>query len=104
MTAFYSDERCYWHSGGNYALTAEVGGHVQPGGGLPENPETKRRFRNLIEVTGLAAELELSSAAAVTEEDLRRVHPAGFLDRFREISASGGGEMGLRAPIGPGSF
>lgn len=104
MTAFYSDERCYWHSGGNYALTALVGGHVQPGGGLPESPETKRRFRNLLDVTGLAGELAMQSAAPVTDEDLRRVHPDAFLEQFRSISDSGGGEMGLRAPIGPGSY
>jgi hypothetical protein len=29
-TGFYSDERCFWHSGGNYALTIPVGGFVQP--------------------------------------------------------------------------
>ena len=50
-TAFFSDERCFWHAGGNYAFTLPVGDLVQPiPGGLPENPETKRRLRNLIEV------------------------------------------------------
>ena len=48
-TAFFSDERCFWHAGGNYAFTLPVGDLVQPiPGGLPENPETKRRLRNLI--------------------------------------------------------
>ena len=46
-TGFFSDERCFWHGGGNYMLTAPVGGFVQPGGGLPESPETKRRLKNL---------------------------------------------------------
>ncbi|OYU16711.1 MAG: deacetylase, partial [Rhodobacteraceae bacterium PARR1] len=42
-TGFYTDERTFWHGGGNYAFTLPVGGLVQPGGGLPESPETKRR-------------------------------------------------------------
>ncbi|GAA6163959.1 hypothetical protein NBRC116590_16630 [Pelagimonas sp. KU-00592-HH] len=42
-TGFFWDERCFWHSGGNYALTLPVGDFVQPlaAGGLPESPETK---------------------------------------------------------------
>ena len=52
-TGFYHDERTLWHAGGNYAFTMPIGGLVQPlaAGGLPENPETKRRLKNLMEVT-----------------------------------------------------
>ena len=35
-TGFYWDERCFWHSGGNYSFMLPVGGLIQPGGGLPE--------------------------------------------------------------------
>ena len=50
-TGFFWDERCFWHSGGNYAMMLPVGGLVQPmPGGLPENPETKRRLKNLMDV------------------------------------------------------
>lgn len=103
-TAFFSDERCFWHGGGNYVLTAPVGGLVQPGGGLPENPETKRRLRNLIEVTGLSRELEMRGAPEATREDLLRVHPAPYLDAFKAASDAGGGELGLRTPFGPGGY
>ena len=105
-TGFYSDERCFWHGGGNYAGMAPVGGLVQPAatGGLPENPETKRRLKNLIEVTGLARDLTLSGAEPAPEAELRRVHPASYLAEFRRLSDAGGGELGLRAPFGPGGF
>lgn len=103
-TGFFWDERCFWHGGGNYALTLPVGGLVQPGGGLPENPETKRRLKNLIEVTGLLGALDARSAAPAGREDLLRVHPAGYLDRFKAMSDAGGGEIGLRAPFGQGGF
>ncbi|MCP3882737.1 MAG: class II histone deacetylase, partial [Sulfitobacter sp.] len=92
-TGFFMDERCFWHAGGNYAFTMPVGGLVQPlaAGGLPENPETKRRLRNLMEVTGLMAELDLRSAAPATRDDLLRVHPAAYLDDFKRLSDAGGG-------------
>ncbi len=106
MTAFIWDEKCFWHTGGNYALLAPVGGHVQPlvAGGLPEAPETKRRLKNLMDVTGLSQELECRSAAAASQEDLLRVHPKSYLDEFRSLSDKGGGELGLRTPFGPGAY
>ena len=105
-TGFFMDERCFWHAGGNYAFTMPVGGLVQPlaAGGLPENPETKRRLRNLMEVTGLMAELDVRSAAPASREDLLRVHPAAYLDDFKRLSDAGGGELGLRTPFAAGGF
>ncbi len=103
-TGFFSDERCFWHGGGNYMLTAPVGGFVQPGGGLPESPETKRRLKNLAEVSGLMRALDLRSAPEAGREDLLRVHPASYLDAFKAASDAGGGELGLRTPFGRGGY
>ncbi len=103
-TAFLMDERCFWHAGGEYALTVPVGGFVQPGGGLPESPETKRRLWNLMQVSGLVGDLAVSSAPAATRDELLRVHPASYLDAFKERSDAGGGELGLRAPFGRGGY
>ena len=104
-TGFYWDERCFWHGGGNYAGMLPVGGLVQPlDGGLPESPETKRRLKNLIEVTGLARELAMSGADPATRDDLLRVHPAHYLDQFKALSDAGGGELGRRTPFGPGGY
>lgn len=99
-TALYHDERTLWHGGGNYSFTLPAGGLVQPGAGLPESPETKRRFKNLIEVTGLQRDLSLRSAPEATTEDLLRVHPQSYLTAFKELSDAGGGELGPRAPFG----
>ncbi|APE44758.1 class II histone deacetylase [Sulfitobacter alexandrii] len=105
-TGFYWDERCFWHAGGNYALTLPVGGLVQPqvSGGLPESPETKRRLKNLMDVTGLSAELDQRSAAPADRETLERVHPASYLDAFKDLSEAHGGEIGHHAPFGRGGF
>ncbi|MEP2532743.1 class II histone deacetylase [Shimia sp.] len=105
-TGFFWDERCFWHSGGNYALTLPVGGLVQPlaAGGLPESPETKRRLKNLMDVTGLSGDLKLCSADPATPDQLARVHPRDFLREFKEMSDQGGGDLGLRTPFGQGGF
>ena len=100
-TGFFWDERTFWHAGGNYAATLPLGGLVQPlaAGGLPESAETKRRFKNLMDVTGLTSELDLRSAPQATREELERVHPAGYLDAFKAASDAGGGELGHHAPF-----
>ena len=103
-TGFFTDERCFWHGGGNYSFTLQVGDLVQPGGGLPENPETKRRLKNLIEVSGLSKDLSIRSAEPASKEDLLRVHPETYLAEFKRMSDQGGGELGLRTPFGKGGY
>lgn len=105
-TAFFWDERCFWHTGEGYALTYPLGGHVQPltVGGYPESPEAKRRLKSLIDVTGLGAELEYRHAEPASRSELERVHPAAFLDTFKKMSDEGGGELGLRTPFGKGGY
>lgn len=105
-TGFFWDEKCFWHGGGNYAGMLPVGGLVQPmvGGGLPESPESKRRLKNLMDVTGLSGELDLRSASEASRINLLRVHPASYLDIFKAASDTGGGELGRRTPFGPGGY
>ena len=105
-TGFFWDERTFWHAGGNYAGTLPVGGLVQPlaAGGLPESPETKRRLKNLMDVTGITRDLDMRSASQATREDLLRVHPASYLDAFKATSDAGGGEIGHHAPFASGGY
>jgi acetoin utilization deacetylase AcuC-like enzyme len=79
---------------------------VQPlaTGGLPENPETKRRLKNLMDVTGLTRDLVLRSSDEASREDLLKVHPAGYLDEFKRLSDAGGGELGRRTPFAAGGY
>ncbi|WP_223422558.1 class II histone deacetylase [Tateyamaria pelophila] len=105
-TGFYWDERTFWHAGGNYTYTLPIGGLVQPlaAGGLPENPETKRRLKNLMDVTGLMHDLAVSSAPPATYEQLLRIHPDYYLKEFKSLSDSGGGELGRRTPFAAGGY
>ncbi|WP_102224178.1 class II histone deacetylase [Acidimangrovimonas sediminis] len=104
-TAFYWDERCFWHAGGSFALTVPAGGLVQPmPDGLPENPETKRRLKNLLDVTGLIRDLAPRTARPVGIEELTRVHPGAFLRQFKQMSDAGGGTIGHATPFGKGGY
>ena len=105
-TGFYFDELCLWHQQGPHALVMPVGGWVQPpsGTGFPESPDTKRRFKSLMDVSGLTARLALASAPPASRDDLLRVHPAAYLDRIKTLSDAGGGEAGEGAPFGRGSY
>ena len=55
-------------------------------------------------VTGLMGDVAEATAPPLRREDLLRVHPAVYLDRFESLSRAGGGEIGLRAPFGPGGY
>jgi acetoin utilization deacetylase AcuC-like enzyme len=107
QTAFFHDEKCLWHcTAGGFSLIAHVGGWVQPPAsmGLAESPDSKRRIVSLMQVSGLAAQLDLRSAPMATEEDLLRVHPQAYLEKFKAASDAGGGELGPYAPFGQGSY
>lgn len=105
-TGFYFDERTLWHTTGEHALILPVGGYVQPpaAGGHAESPESKRRFKNLLDASGLTAQLDLKSAEPVTREDMLRIHPARYLDNFKTLSDAGGGNAGIFSPFGAGSY
>ncbi len=105
-TGFYHDERCLWHSTGERVLYLQVGGWLQPmsGGGQSENPETKRRFRNLLELSGLTRHLAMRAAEPATRDDLLRVHTAAYLDRFKATSDAGGGFLAEDSPFSRGGF
>ncbi|MGE4409777.1 MAG: class II histone deacetylase [Sphingobium sp.] len=105
-TAFLTDERTFWHTTGLQALVLPIGDWVQPPNGAvaAETPDSKRRFLSLAAVSGILEKLSVSSAPSATLEDLLRVHDAGYLQKFREVSDAGGGEVGDYAPFGKGSF
>jgi acetoin utilization deacetylase AcuC-like enzyme len=105
-TAFLFDESCFWHVGQMHAGTFPVGGWVQPpsGVGLAESPDTKRRLKSLMDVSGLSARLDCRSAPMADDADLLRVHPRSYLGEFRRLSESGGGFVGDNASFGAGSY
>ena len=95
-TAFYWNERCFWHGAGNFAFLVPVGDFVEPSNlsRLPETPESKRRFKNLIQVSGLSEEIDvISSENKVSYQDLVRVHTKDYINEFISLSNQNGGEL-----------
>ncbi len=91
------------HPGQNYALMVPAGLTVQPAEYI-ENPETKRRIKNLLDVSGLSSQLVHVEPRHATDNEILRVHTREYLERIRSLSNNKGGEAGLYAPFGPGGY
>lgn len=102
-TAFICDESYFWHDTGNGALFLPPGGFVQTDGSA-ESPESKRRFKNLLERSGLYDELMLIKPRPATEEQILYFHTPEYLQRVKDISATSGGDAGVLALMGRGSY
>ena len=102
-TGFVWHERYMWHDAGNYAGVLPPGEGVQPDRTF-EHPETKRRLRNLIEVSGLLDVLTPIEPRLATEEELLRFHTREYVARIRKLSEAHGGDAGELTPFGPGSY
>ena len=102
-TGFVWHEIYMWHDTGTHAGIMPPGGAVQPFEHA-ENPETKRRIRNLLEVSGLLDKLVPVPAPEASEEQLLRVHTREYLDRLAAMSAETGGDAGAFTPFGKDSY
>jgi acetoin utilization deacetylase AcuC-like enzyme len=103
---FLTDERTFWHSTGVQALFLPIGDWVEPPSGSygADTPGSKRRLVNLVRAAGFDTKLTVSSAPSATRDDLLRVHPASYVDAFKQLSDAGGGELGLFAPFSKGGY
>lgn len=70
----------------------------------PSNERLVRRTKKLIDLTGLGHHLTSIEAYPVTVEDLTTVHTPEYVQRVADVCASGGGEAGAGAPVGPDSY
>lgn len=92
-----------WHDTGNYAGPMPYGNPVQPGDHA-EHPETKRRFRNLMEVSGMDDHLVRMKPRMATEEEILRFHTPEHLANVKALSGASGGDAGVFTPCGRGSY
>src|SRR5215467_4812929 len=92
-TGFVFDELYMWHDSGGSAFP------TQPSAGF-ENPETKRRFYNLLAATRLLDDLQSIRPRPASEEDLARFHTHEYITLIRELSAQRGGDAVELTPCG----
>jgi acetoin utilization deacetylase AcuC-like enzyme len=90
-TGWLWEERYAWHDAGTWndigSMTPKA--YAQPERAF-ENPETKRRFRNLLDVTGVLDQLVQLRARPATDEEILRVHTPALLAHVRALGATGG--------------
>ncbi|MBD3648319.1 MAG: class II histone deacetylase [Pseudomonadales bacterium] len=92
-----------WHNTGAYAGVLPFGNPVQPGTHF-EEPETKRRIRNLLEVSGLIDSLHMITPREATLEELLLVHTNEHVEAIKAAGEHMAIDGGLSAPMGTGSF
>jgi acetoin utilization deacetylase AcuC-like enzyme len=92
-----------WHDPGSAGGPLPAGGWIEPGSHV-ESAETKRRFRNLVEASGLLGQLVRLEAGAAPVDAVQRVHGPDYVERIRKLSDAGGGDAGNMTPFGGGSY
>lgn len=102
-TGFICHELYMWHNTGGYAGIMPDANPVQPDMHA-ENPETKRRIRNLLEVSGLTKSLINIEPIAISEESLLTFHTREHIEYIKELSTKDGGEAALCTVVGRGSY
>ncbi|HLR61757.1 MAG TPA: class II histone deacetylase [Lentibacillus sp.] len=103
ITGFICDESYFWHQMGNGALNKRSGGWIQADTHA-ENPETKRRIKNLLERSKYMDELHQIAPRSATREEIAMNHSTTYIDRIKELSDAGGGDAGVHAIVGPDSY
>ena len=102
-TGWNFHELYLWHDTGSAATFFPAGLTIEPGEHA-ENAATKRRFRNLMEVSGLLEKLTFLPSAPIDEDDLALFHTRDYIARIKALSADRGGDASHLTPFGPGSF
>lgn len=98
-TGFVSDELCFWHDPGNYALVLKPGGFVEPYNRHIENADPKRRLLNLANASGLLGQLRSFAGRDATPAELQRLHAPAYVEKVQALARAGGGDTGTGAPI-----
>lgn len=98
-TGFVFEELYLWHDTLNWPSVFPPGLTLQPGEHV-ENPETKRRIKNLLEVSGLMDHLVRLRPVRATDADLRLFHTQEHIDRIQELGAGFGADAGDTTPMG----
>jgi acetoin utilization deacetylase AcuC-like enzyme len=102
-TGWVWHERYAWHDARGLIDTMPHAALFEPEPSL-ENGNTKRRLRNLVDASGLLAQLTDLPARAATDDELCTLHERDYVTRLRTESAGGGGDAGGFTPFGRWSY
>jgi len=102
-TGFVWHELYMWHDTGSGAGPNAASGVIEPDE-HGESPASKRRLRNLLEISGLLERLVPVRPRAASEDELARVHAREYVERIARLSAEGGGDAGEHTPFAAGGY
>lgn len=102
-TGWVVHEHYMWHDTQRFNLIMAPSLTVQPGIHA-ENAETKRRFRNLVEVSALDEHLVRIRPRKATDAELLRFHTPEHLKFLQDVTSAGGGLAGPKTPVGSASY
>jgi acetoin utilization deacetylase AcuC-like enzyme len=102
-TGFVWHEKTMWHDNGSAAGLSPATGQFQPGIHV-ENPETKRRLKNLLDAYGVTPQLTPLTPSEVEESVLTAFHTPDYVELVKSMSKTAGGSVGESAWAGPGTF
>jgi len=102
-TGWVYDELYMWHDTGRSRSTGPDGRWMQAWEHY-ENPEAKRRFRNLVEVAGLFDDLVSLKPRRATIDEVLRFHTPAYVESIIEQSAGRGGNAGDGTPFAQGAY
>jgi acetoin utilization deacetylase AcuC-like enzyme len=92
-TGWITHERYLWHDTGSAAGYLEAGGWLEPLAHV-ESAASKRRFLNLVAVSGVLDALTSIAPRQATREQLLAVHTPEYVERIEQLSAGRGGDAG----------
>lgn len=98
-TGFVWHERFMWHTPGPATGVAPMTGAFEPGA-YPENAQTKRGLKNLLDGYGVTKRLKPLEFGAVADATLRQFHTRGYLDRVALACRVPGSDAGHGALVG----
>jgi acetoin utilization deacetylase AcuC-like enzyme len=102
-TGWVHHELYLWHDTGRATAAGPDGRWLQAWEHY-ENPETKRRFRNLVDVAGLLDDLVVLKPRPATVDEVLRFHAPGYVESIRSMSEERGGNAGEGTPFSRGAF
>jgi acetoin utilization deacetylase AcuC-like enzyme len=98
-TGFVWHERYAWHDARGLLDMFDHSALFEPELSL-ESGTTKRRLRNLVDVSGLLDSLVEIAPRPATEDELARVHAREYINGIRSASCGLGGDAGGSTPFG----
>ncbi len=102
-TGFLSHEYYFWHDPGSSVLGMQINNVMQPYA-HPESTESKRRIKNLLDVSGILNQLTQLEPYSASDEAILRVHTQEYLNELITLSKNNGGFTGEETQFGRGGY